>query len=181
MATTAQQRQKTWQSILARLQDELEHLSVRERQWIGQRLAEIADLQQQLQGLFLAAGGEDDCEPCAGQCCARGSHHLTLANLLACFLDSAPLPKADFSRTCPLLGAEGCLLPAERRPFNCVTFFCEPIEARLLPAQRRQLAVLEQRLREVYLAFDRRYLGSSLRGLLIGAERLGARPFLQRR
>jgi hypothetical protein len=39
---------------------------------------------------------------------------------------------------------------------------------------------LEAQLRQDYEAFDRRYAGSSLRGLLIRAERLGDRPFLAR-
>jgi hypothetical protein len=44
-----------------------------------------------------------------------------------------------------------------------VTFVCEAIDARLPAAD---YAGLERQLRELYIAFDRRYTGSSLRGLL---------------
>jgi hypothetical protein len=65
-----------------------------------------------------------------------------------------------------------------RRPFNCVIFLCDEVLAGLDAAQRQRAVHLEAQLRSLYEAFDRRFAGSSLHGLLIRAERLGARPFL---
>jgi hypothetical protein len=43
-----------------------------------------------------------------------------------------------------------------------------------------QFYTLERQLRSLYEEFDGRFSGSSLRGLLIRAERLGERPFLEK-
>ncbi|MBE0599667.1 MAG: hypothetical protein IH614_20695, partial [Desulfuromonadales bacterium] len=89
-------------------------------------------------------------------------------------------PSPDFHRTCPFLAVGGCQLPLGRRPFNCVNFLCESIDARLTAAEKVALQGLESELRGLYAAFDRRYAGSSLRGLLNRAGRLGTRAFLDR-
>ncbi|BCR06489.1 hypothetical protein DESUT3_35580 [Desulfuromonas versatilis] len=175
-----QQLQNLWQQSLARLRREVEALSPAEREWIAGRLTEIAQLQRQLHAFFEKAGGDELCRLCRGACCERGTHHLTLANLLDFLLAGEAVPDPDFSSTCPFLGPAGCRLEVGRRPFNCVTFICEQVEERLAPAERDTFYRLEKRLRALYLAFDKRYAGSSLRGFLIRAERLGERAFLDR-
>jgi hypothetical protein len=178
--TKTEEYRRLWRDTLEALRAELPQLAGSERAWMEDRLTQVGRCQQQLQALFAQAGGEGLCRSCAGACCQCGTHHLTLVNLLAFLLPGAPPPAPDFDRTCPFLAATGCRLPATHRPFNCVTFICEPVEAGLTAADRKAFWSLERRLRALYEAFDRRYAGSSLRGLLIRAERLGGRAFLER-
>ena len=61
---------------------------------------------------------------------------LGLGAVLGYLLAGAEPPAPDFARPCPWLGSAGCQLPVARRPFNCIIFLCEPIDARLTAAQR---------------------------------------------
>ncbi len=169
-----------WARIVALVTQEVATLPDSERQWISQKLSRIAALQSAMHALFEAADGASLCRSCLGQCCGCGTNHLTLANLLAFVAAGEEPPAPDFTRTCPWLGDEGCLLEVARRPYNCVSFLCEPIEDRLAPATRDDFYRLEKELRALYLQFDARYAGSSLRGIFIRAERLGGAPFLSR-
>lgn len=169
-----------WQNCLARLKQEMAELPPAERAWISARLLRIGALQEQMHAFFLRAEGAQLCGHCRGGCCERGKYHLTLVNLLPYLLQGTEPPVPDFNQTCPFLGSDGCRLPIAGRPFNCVNFLCEQVEARLSEKERAALQLLERQLRELYLEFDRRYAGSSLRGLLIRAGRLGERPFLDR-
>ncbi len=167
--------QSAWQQLQQRLGRELATLPESEHLWLRRQLADIARLQEQLHAYFLTAEGEAACRDCLGACCAHGKHHLTLANLIAAHVNGIEL-SPDEAFTCPLLTPQGCQLPVAQRPFNCVTFICERIEDALLPAQRDDFYRLERLLRRCYEAFDRRYAGSSLRGIYIRLERLGERP-----
>ncbi|MBE0575480.1 MAG: hypothetical protein IH613_06230, partial [Desulfuromonadales bacterium] len=69
-----------WQQALVRIKQEVAELPAAERQWIGERLARIAALQEQMHGFFLRADGEAICRHCQGGCCERGKYHLTLVN-----------------------------------------------------------------------------------------------------
>lgn len=169
-----------WQQTLARIKQEVTELPAEERAWIESHLAAAAGLQEKMHGVFLAAGGEAVCADCQGLCCDRAKYHPTLVNLLHFLMPGDKPPVADFTRSCPFLGPAGCPFPAARRPFNCLTFLCERVEERLSPAECEEFYAFERQLREVYLAFDRRYTGSSLRGLLNRAAGLGGRPFLDR-
>lgn len=166
-----------WQQIIVTLQKEISAVAETQRLWIEQHLANIHHLQSQLHQLFLLGDGASHCRRCLGSCCERGNNHMTLVNVLGClFADS--LPAADFSRTCPFLGDAGCTLPVQTRPFNCVTFICDVIEESLSVEQQAQFYALEKQLRAQYKAFDQRYYGSSLHGLLIRAEGMSGSRFL---
>lgn len=178
MKRCAEEEQTRWRRILQAVRVEAAGLAPAERAWINAHAAEIACRQEKLDALFEKAGGPAWCRRCEGTCCDRGRHHLTLANLLACLLAEEEMPEPDFARPCPFLGDGGCLLPAGRRPFNCITFLCEEVEEGLSGTERQSFYTLEKELRTLYGRFDRRYAGSSPRGLLIRAERLSGRPFL---
>lgn len=105
---------------------------------------------------------------------------MTLANVLSGLLDRA-LPVADFSQTCPFLTDQGCALAVESRPFNCVTFICDTIEECLSSEDQQQFYTLERQLREHYTAFDQRYIGSSLQGLLIRSQSMPGSQYLAHR
>jgi len=170
-----------WSAVVARVRAELAVLPAAERAWLEQRLAAISGLQLELDRLFTAAGGMLACAACQGGCCGCGRHHFTLTNLLAYLCRETAPPEPDLAGSCPYLGEHGCRLDAARRPFNCITFFCETLDNRLAPAEREQLARLESALRGEYEAVAGRYPAASLRGLWIALERHGAGSLLQGR
>jgi len=166
-----------WQHIVTSVQQELFSIAEDERQWIEQHLANIHELQLQMQQLFTQADGLNQCCQCQGGCCDHGHNHMTLVNLLSSLL-AHKLPKADFNKSCPFMGSHGCTLTVETRPFNCVTFICDKIENRMSASQREEFYDLEHQLRAQYLAFDQRFIGSSMRGLLIRSTRMAGNKFL---
>lgn len=171
---------KEWQDLVARLRKELAALPAAEHQWMAQRLMAIRLIQEEMHACAAGAGSETVCAACVEVCCDRGRNHATLANLLFYLLENEDPPFAGADAPCPQLGAHGCLFPPGRRPFNCVTFNCESVEARMSAVAKERFYTLEPALRALYESFDLRYSGSSLRGILIRAARLGNRPLLQR-
>ncbi len=169
-----------WQDSLSRIRREFAALPAPEREWIERNLQIIQSLQRQLHTFFQKADGARHCAACGGSCCAKGRNHLTLVNLLGYLTAGEEPPDPDFTATCPFLAPTGCRLDVPRRPFNCVTFNCDAVEDALDEAGHADFYRLEAQLRQAYEAFDRRYAGATLRGLLIRAERLGSRPFLAR-
>ena len=170
-------RQQMWTQIVTAAQDQYQHLGQDEKNWLEPRLRKIADLQQRLNRLFVAATGEQHCCDCAGGCCHAGHNHMTLINLLQYFFRQEQLPAADFQQSCPFLGANGCLLPASRRPYNCISFICDIIENSLPAADLKQFYQLEGELRQLYLAVAQRYAGAAMTGLLLQSARLQGRSF----
>ena len=173
-----QHSQRLWRGYLAKIKQEYQALDLLEQHWIIDRIGRIAELQKQLNNLFVAAGGLSACRQCSGACCDCGKNHFTLANMLTFVCAGLEPPEPDFSQPCPFLGALGCRLEVFRRPFNCITFICEQVLEPLGKEGEEKFLRLEKELRSHYLAFDRRYAGSSLCGLFIRAERLAGRPFL---
>lgn len=103
---------------------------------------------------------------------------MTLANLLCYLQKGEQPPAADFSRTCPFLGDQGCLLVIESRPYNCISFVCDMIETSLTSPEVVDFYSLEQQLRAIYQEFAERYVGAGMTGLLIQSERLLGQAFL---
>lgn len=169
-----------WQNITVAISKELSCLAESERQWIEQQITHIHHLQRQLHDLFVHGQGLVHCQNCLGSCCERGNNHMTLANVLSGLLDRT-LPAADFSQTCPFLTPKGCSLRVESRPYNCVTFICDTIEECLNAEELDQFYTLERQLREHYIAFDQRYIGSSLQGLLIRSQSMPGNQYLAHR
>jgi len=180
MNETPEQRQQLWSQIVSQVSAELAALPAAERSWLQAQLGQVAELQLKIHALFEQASGAEICRNCRGECCGHGSFHFNLANLLGYLVSGEPLLEPDFSASCPYLGPSGCQIPVPLRPFNCVTFICEAIETRLPVPQREEFYRLERQLRAAYLAFDERYRGASLRGLLQSGARLRGQAFLQR-
>ncbi len=173
MNQTSDNHQPNWSALLQSISLEVASLGNDERAWLKQRLAAIAALQVELDELFCKAGGLTACRDCDGACCGCGRHHVTLTNLLAYLLEDETPPAPDFSRTCPFLAERGCLLTVDRRPYNCITFFCETLEEQLDADDCKALRSLDQRLRNQYQRIAARYPAASLRGLWIALQRLG--------
>ena len=167
-----------WTQTLGRLRRELAELPATQRDWLAQQITRIGQLQEELDRVFVAVGGPQICRDCLGGCCSRAKYHLTLSNILPYLLAGEDPPAPDFARPCPLLGPTGCQLPVLHRPFNCIIFLCDAIDQTLSAEQRQTFSQIESELRHVYHAIAERCPGASLRGLLIAAERLGARALL---
>ncbi|MBW2511430.1 MAG: hypothetical protein JRE01_05295 [Deltaproteobacteria bacterium] len=162
-----------WPTLLQKLRVELDALDGTDRQWLRDRLDSIAAIQLELDDLFRLVGGLQVCAECDGACCGCGRHHVTLTNLLGYLIAGEDPPSPDFTRTCPYLGKGGCVLPVARRPYNCITFFCEQLEENLSEEKRQQLCFMDQQLRREYQALAERYPAASLRGIWIALERIG--------
>ena len=162
-----------WLALLAKIKADLSALDETEKQWLHDRIAAIEKLQLALDDLFKNAGGANICADCDGVCCGCGRHHITLTNLLGYLIAGEDPPSPDFTGTCPYLGKGGCVLPVARRPYNCITFFCELLEEKLSEEKRQQLCFMDQQLRREYQALAERYPAASLRGIWIALERIG--------
>ena len=181
MASQLNKEVLPWDAILAQCRSELNRLSIEERDWLKARLATIDACQTELDLLFRLADGPAVCTSCQERCCGCGRHHFTLTNLLGFLLQGLDPPRPDYEQPCPFLGLEGCRLAVAMRPFNCVTFICEVVEAGLDLAGRAKFYELEKQLRNEYEAVAGHYAAASLRGLLIALERGNGAPFLQGR
>ncbi len=170
-----------WAATLARTRRELAELPAGERGWLAAQVARIGALQTELDGLFREIDGPALCADCLGGCCGRARHHVTLTNLLGFLFAGKEPPAPDFTLTCPLLGAQGCRLPAAHRPFNCIIFLCGEVDRHLTPGQRNRFVTIEAELRRAYHEVAERCPGASLRGLLIAAARVGESPLLTTR
>jgi hypothetical protein len=169
-----------WAMTLARVRCELNELPVAARDWLTLQVGRIGELQNELDRLFRSIDGPAVCAACLGECCSRARHHATLTNLLSHLLAGDEPPVPDYALTCPYLGPEGCRLPVSRRPFTCVIFLCETLDVRLTGPSRIASEGVERELRTIYEEIAARCPGASLRGLLIGAARVGDRPLLTR-
>jgi len=178
MVDTAASESVLWATTLSRVRHELAELPGAERAWLVAQVARIATLQTQLDRLFRGIDGPTVCRDCLGGCCSRAKHHVTLTNLLGYLLDGKEPPLPDFTLACPLLSEHGCRLPVEYRPFNCIIFLCETLDAALSNEQRSHFAAIETELRAAYHAVAARRPGASLRGLLLASARVGKRPLL---
>jgi hypothetical protein len=167
-----------WAATLDRVRSELAALPIGEREWLKVQVNRIEQLQCELDRLFRDVDGPAICTDCLGGCCSRAKHHVTLTNLLGYLLAGETSPLPDFALACPMLGAQGCRLPVERRPFNCIIFLCDRIDDQLNDGQRTAFAGIEDELRNAYHMVAERHPGASLRGLLIAAARVGVRPLL---
>jgi hypothetical protein len=108
-----------------------------------------------LHALVSAAGGEAACRTCGGQCCPSGKYHVSVADVMAYLALGKPLFLPVFDgAACPYLGEKGCLMEPGFRPFPCVTFTCELIQARLSEDDLHSASEREGVLRELGRALD---------------------------
>jgi hypothetical protein len=159
-------RQALWEKIILAVQNEWQSLAGSERSWIDVKIERLTAIQTELHRLVAVAEGEAICRDCHGGCCGHGLYHPTLVTLIAHLTNDQSLPVPDFYQSCPYLGGAGCTFPPALRPFNCLIFICDKIEQQCPEQHVATIALLESELRGIYEAFDDRYTGSSLRGLM---------------
>lgn len=169
-------RQQLWEEIVSQVEIQYQALEQEEKAWLQPKLRDIADLQLQLNNLFMAAAGEQHCAHCAGDCCSAGHNHMTMVNLLQYLSRHEHPPLPDFDRRCPFLGDQGCLLSVAHRPYNCISFICDTIESTLGDEQIKYFYRIEARLRQLYFSVARRYRGAAMTGLFLQYDRLRGTP-----
>jgi hypothetical protein len=117
-------------------------------------------------------GASHVCSGCGGRCCHKGKYHFSVIDLLA-FLDTGRdlfLP-AFGGVSCPYLGKAGCLMEPPYRPFTCVTFHCDRLEALLTASEVERLYGLERSLRVKYGDIEELFGTRLTQGLLLGYAR----------
>lgn len=123
-----------WHRRVAEISDAWRELPAGCRDALAPRLAEIRRLKERLQQLAdgVAAGGI--CARCGGECCRSGRYHVTVTDVVVYLAAGDAVPEPSFRPgACPYLGPAGCIFPPAFRPFNCITFNCDRIEALLAP------------------------------------------------
>lgn len=112
------------------------------------------------------------CAGCGGGCCEKGKYHFTVIDLLAFLYTGTALFTPDFGGSlCPFMGDAGCLMGPSFRPFTCITFHCERIEARLASKDMESLYNLERSLRNTYAGIEELFGRRLTQGLLLSCER----------
>jgi hypothetical protein len=161
--------QQLWSAASAAVRAEYAALPPRLREQLAGLLKEIGSLKE------AAASRVDSgelCTACGGICCGFGKHHFSVVDLLGYLVAGAQLFEPAFDNPlCPYHTGRGCMMAAALRPFNCIIFICEQLDAGLDDAVRRELAAMEQQLRHLYGRIEELLGNRFENGLLITYER----------
>lgn len=161
-----------WRIAVAAVSAEFGALPSIARDTLYNLLQDIRLLKKQIHAYADLLDGSAICGECGGQCCTTGKHHFTVIDLLAYLTEHKPLFLPRFSSGwCPFLGDEGCMMEAEFRPYNCVTFNCDRIDILLRPGEREALMEEERRLRGLCRTVEQVFGNTFMQGLLITCER----------
>lgn len=105
------------------------------------------------------------CTTCGGECCVRGKYHFSAIDLVVYLLTGKELFEPRFANgRCSYLAEDGCLMPPQYRPFNCVTFVCEQIEVHLPASDKEFFYAAEGKLRLVYKELQGMFTDHRMRG-----------------
>jgi len=165
---------EAWEAAVDAVKGEFAALPAQLREKVRDLSAVIKEQKTALHELTRSVDGEAVCEVCHGGCCETGKYHFTATDLLAYLFDGKQLFTPDFrSGRCPFLAKSGCMMEAEYRPFNCITFNCERIELLLRQADVDKFYELEKGLRVQYALMERMFGNTFAYGLLANFERNG--------
>ena len=168
----SEQNSELWERGVALLTREYYLLPVERRDELGTLLADVGHCKDELLALSDAADGAAICAACGGDCCRVGRYHPTSLDLLACIArEEFPLAPDFASGACPFLGPAGCRIAPSRRPFPCVSFICEQIEARLSGDAVARLHQVEEEVRLLREQAARRFGRHLARSFLLEMER----------
>lgn len=161
-----------WEIGIAAVREEFASLSPGVRSRVEEFAAALKLRKKELQSLAEEAHAGEICAACRGECCARGKNHFTVVDLLVYLADGRELFVPRFGgELCPYLGEDGCLMPPEYRPYNCISFICERVDGLLEPAAHARFCALEEELRAVYEEIERLFDNRFRGGLLGNCER----------
>jgi hypothetical protein len=162
-----------WRRGVALLTREFSLLSAERREELGQLLADVGNIKEELCHLSDAAQGAAICAACGGACCRAGRYHVTLLDLLAFLAAGETTVEPEFAPgACPFLGCEGCrIVPRRRRPFTCVIFICDLIDERLGADETSRFSQREHDLRLLLNRAGMRFGRNLTESLLIATAR----------
>jgi hypothetical protein len=164
--------QQQWLAAVRAVADEFADLEPHVRAQVGELAGEIRSRKAQLHALVAEHDIAALCRECGGQCCALGRLHFTVVDLLAFLSAGEPLFTPEFAAPdCPYLRAEACLMTPAFRPYNCVSFICEQVEALLTSAELADFYHQEQVLRRLYRQMEALFGNRFMHGLLVNFER----------
>lgn len=164
--------QQLWSAAVVCVKTEYEAIPYALKQQLSRLSAEIITLKSRSQELVSSANAESACSDCKGICCRFGKHHFTAVDLLVYLSSAGDLFDPSFDNPlCPYHGGSGCLMTPGLRPFNCIIFICEQIEALLPGSVKEELVEIEKELRRIYGEFDRIFGNRFANGLLITYQR----------
>ena len=141
--------QETWDLAVAAVTEEFDRIPSSRLALIAAGITAVRVCKQALHAVVEEAGASGVCTSCRGECCRTGKYHFRVLDLLAYLVDGRELFTPRFGREgCPFLGEQGCLMAPSLRPFNCITFNCDRVEALIDPRERNRLVSLEHELRD---------------------------------
>lgn len=158
-----------WAAATTTVTAEYAALPLQIKEALAGLLAEIRRVKQASAALVDAG---DCCADCQGICCRFGTHHFSVVDLLGYLEAQQQLITPQFDHPlCPYHSGNGCQMEPALRPFTCIIFICEQIEAGLDDTVRQELADQEQHLRRLYGKIEALLGNRFENGLLITYER----------
>lgn len=169
-----------WDFGVVAVQREFESFPLALKSRVDRCASAIKSLKKDLHQIAREVGGDDICAKCNGECCKSGKSHVRGVDLVVYLVDARELFTPRFERDiCPYLGESGCLMGAEYRPYNCITFICERVEDLLAPSEKERITSMEQELRTLYRELDRFFDDSFRHSLLSIFDRQQQRKLKQ--
>lgn len=164
--------QQLWSAAVERVSIGYDALPQALRLKLSELSAEIMALKSRHQSSVSTAAADEVCAECRGICCRFGKHHFTVVDLLVYLSLGTELFTPSFDNpVCPYHSGSGCLMEPSFRPFNCIIFVCEQLEAGLEVAVKAELEAIEASLRRIYGEFDQLLGNRFANGLLITFQR----------
>jgi hypothetical protein len=161
-----------WDRGVAAVRKEYAGLSPLDKAQVGRCATAIKSLKKILHRIAEEVGAAGICAQCFGECCKSGKNHFKAVDLFVYLNDEKELFTPCFERgICPYLGACGCLMGPEFRPYNCITFICERVEELLGAAEMERFYAVERELRSLYDEMELLFENSFRYALLSVCER----------
>jgi len=164
--------QQLWSAAVERLKADFHALPQVLKLKLAALSAKIMVLKARHQAAAATAAADALCADCKGLCCRFGKHHFTVVDLIVYLSAGRELFSPSFDNpVCPYHSGSGCLMEPSFRPFNCIIFVCEQLEAGLEVAVKSELEAIETSLRRIYNEFDQLLGNRFANGLLITFQR----------
>jgi len=161
-----------WRIGIAAVAEEFAALEQARQDAVVALVRQIMAIKGEIAACFSLVDGAAVCAKCGGECCRAGRYHFTVIDLLAYLVHQRQLFTPSFdSGACPFIGAAGCLMAPQFRPYNCVTFVCDRVELGMAPDLRQSFSSLCDRLLACYLEMEELLANRFRSGLLINCER----------
>jgi len=163
--------QQLWSAAVERVRNDYQALPPALRMKLADLAADVMALKASHHSAA-ATTADEICAECKGLCCRFGKHHFTAVDLLVYLSAEKELFSPSFDNpVCPYHNGSGCLMEPSLRPFNCIIFICERLEAALGEQTSSDLIGIESLLRQIYGEFDKLLGNRFANGLLITFQR----------